>query len=115
MGYTVAFCGGISVREAPDSQAPTTGVTLPCNEVFEVSDSIFGLDKRLYLKLAKGLGWVFDDSLLFPDDPSVRKLPFAITPDGDSIDSLCGKTTPFATAPQTPYMCREECLTVSAS
>eukprot|EP00434_Breviolum_minutum_P006246 symbB.v1.2.005511.t1/scaffold310.1/size231343/16 len=30
-----------------------------------------GADGRIYLRLADGRGWAFDDSTLFPHDPSV--------------------------------------------
>jgi hypothetical protein len=69
--YQVAFCGGISVRVAPYVDAPRTGVTLPCSEVFGVSGSVLGNDQRVYLKLSDGRGWVFDDSMLIPEDRSV--------------------------------------------
>lgn len=51
--------------------APHAGAVLPCNEVFPVSEALVGQDQRIYLKLADGRGWVFDDSLLVPHDPSV--------------------------------------------
>merc|ERR1719326_796137 len=73
--YRVAFIGGISVREAPDAVALVTGLTLPCNEVFGVSERLQGVDHRVYLRLATGLGWVFDDAALYPDDPAVLELP----------------------------------------
>lgn len=69
--YRVAFCGGICVRAAPDVDAPRTGLTMPCNEVFAVSEAIQSADHRMYLRLADGRGWVFDDSALFPEDPAV--------------------------------------------
>jgi hypothetical protein len=69
--YQVAFCGGISVRVAPDVDSSRTGETLPCSEVFAVSERILGVDRRIYLKLSDGRGWVFDDSMLIPDDCSV--------------------------------------------
>merc|ERR1712046_304005 len=43
----------------------------PCGEVFGVTESVMGSDMRLYLKLADGRGWIFDDSLLMPHDCSV--------------------------------------------
>jgi len=69
--YRVAFCGGISARVGPDVDAPRTGAILPCNEVFPVCEAVVGQDQRIYLRLADGRGWVFDDSLLVPEDPSV--------------------------------------------
>jgi hypothetical protein len=41
------------------------------NEIFSVSEEIQGPDGRLYLRLADGRGWAFDDSALMPNDPSV--------------------------------------------
>lgn len=75
--YRVAFIGGISVRAAPDANAPCTGLTLPCEEVFAVSESFLGVDQRIYLRLQDGSGWVFDDIHLVPEDPSVARLPQA--------------------------------------
>jgi len=112
--YRVAFCGGISVRGGPDLESPPSGTTLPCNAVFAVSGSIVGHDQRVYLRLADGSGWAFDDSMLFPDNPSVYRLPFVETSEGLPIDSPCGKTTSFETAPQTPIVYQEECVTVPA-
>eukprot|EP00929_Paragymnodinium_shiwhaense_P022305 TRINITY_DN14283_c0_g1_i1.p1 TRINITY_DN14283_c0_g1~~TRINITY_DN14283_c0_g1_i1.p1 ORF type:complete len:613 (+),score=119.27 TRINITY_DN14283_c0_g1_i1:64-1902(+) len=72
--YRVAFIGGISVREAPDAVAPTTGQTLPFGEVFGVAERVPGVDHRLYLRLASGQGWVFDDAALYPEDPAVVEM-----------------------------------------
>jgi hypothetical protein len=52
--------------------------------------------------------------MVFPDDPSVYRLPYVPTSASLSIDSPCGKTTPFATAPQNPLVYREGCVTVPA-
>merc|ERR1711904_704318 len=41
------------------------------NETFAVSETLNGLDSRIYLLLADGRGWAFDDSALMPYDPSV--------------------------------------------
>jgi len=41
------------------------------NETFAVSESFQGLDSRIYLLLADGRGWAFDDAALMPHDPSV--------------------------------------------
>jgi hypothetical protein len=41
------------------------------NEVFAVCQRVQGMDSRVYLLLADGRGWAFDDSALLPHDPSV--------------------------------------------
>jgi len=69
--YRVAYLGGVDLRTHPDVQAPRTGVTLDQNEIFPVSMELPGHDGRLYLCLADGRGWAFDDSALLPHDPSV--------------------------------------------
>lgn len=69
--YRVAYSGGISVRVAPRADAPLAGEVLPCNRIFAVSEATPCADGRLYLRLADGSGWVFDDAMLFPHDPSV--------------------------------------------
>jgi len=81
MWYSVAFIGGISVREAPCASAPGTGVTLPCGTVFATCESIHGMDQRTYLRLSDESGWVFDDSLLNPTDPSVVAMPVPVQAD----------------------------------
>lgn len=70
--YRVSFLGGVSIREFPDVDAPRTGLTLPLGEVFGVAERVMGHDQRIYLRLADGRGWAFDDSMLTgPDDSSV--------------------------------------------
>jgi hypothetical protein len=71
--YRVAYLGGISVRSAPSIEAPCTGIILPQNETFPVSEEIPGADGRTYLRLCDGRGWVFDDTALMPHDPSVKR------------------------------------------
>lgn len=41
------------------------------NATLAVAEEILGADGRVYLRLADGRGWAFDDSALFPHDPSV--------------------------------------------
>jgi len=60
--YLVELPGGIPVRVAPDISAPFTGVTLVEGEVFHVSESMYGSDGQLYLRLADGRGWVMEQS-----------------------------------------------------
>merc|ERR1719191_2239773 len=69
--YRVSFLGGIALRTAPNIDSVCTGWMLRHNEVFEVCQSVLGMDGRVYLLLADGRGWAFDDSALFPHDPSV--------------------------------------------
>jgi hypothetical protein len=72
--YRVAFVGGIDVRAGPSVNAPKTGITLRQNEIFAVAETLGGAtpdDLRIYLRLADGRGWVFDDKALYPNDPSV--------------------------------------------
>jgi len=74
--FQVAFLGGIEVRSAPDFDAPRTGLVLMQNDIFPVSHHFPGADGRIYLCLADGQGWVFDDSALVPHDPSVVPLQY---------------------------------------
>merc|ERR1719316_1264257 len=69
--YRVAFAGGIALRSGPCVDSARTGCMLYQNETFAVSETLNGLDGRVYLLLADGRGWVFDDSALMPHDPSV--------------------------------------------
>lgn len=69
--YRVSFRGGVNVRMLPHVESNRTGETLVHNEIFPVSEQLPGPDGRIYLRLADGRGWVFDDSVLLPDDPSV--------------------------------------------
>lgn len=62
--------------------------------VFAVSESLMGYDGRVYLRLADGRGWVFDDTALIPEDPSVVK----VSPDARGLLA----TVPLATAPVVP-------------
>jgi len=68
---------------------------MPCNEVFGVAETVLGEDRRVYLKLADGRGWVFDDRMLFPDDCSVVMIP----PPQFSQQVAPSNPSPFA-APQ---------------
>jgi len=74
--YQVAFLGGIEVRVAPHFAAPRTGLVLMQGEIFLVSQQLQGEDGRIYLCLADGQGWVFDDAPLVPHDPSVVQLQY---------------------------------------
>mmetsp|Transcript_107584 Transcript_107584/g.321712 ORF Transcript_107584/g.321712 Transcript_107584/m.321712 type:complete len:155 (+) Transcript_107584:97-561(+) len=69
--YRVAFVGGVDLRHGPSVEAPRTGETLCQNATFAAAEELLGADGRAYLRLADGRGWAFDDSALFPHDPSV--------------------------------------------
>jgi hypothetical protein len=60
--YLVELPDGIPVRVAPDISAPFSGVTLVHGEIFHVSESMYGSDGQLYLRLADGRGWVMEQS-----------------------------------------------------
>eukprot|EP00931_Biecheleriopsis_adriatica_P103565 TRINITY_DN78378_c0_g1_i1.p1 TRINITY_DN78378_c0_g1~~TRINITY_DN78378_c0_g1_i1.p1 ORF type:complete len:376 (-),score=58.77 TRINITY_DN78378_c0_g1_i1:116-1243(-) len=76
--FRVAYLGGVEVRAAPSNQAPLTGAVLQHNEVVEVSEELPTTSGLVHLRLADGRGWVFDDSAVLPDDPSmVRQSPLA--------------------------------------
>lgn len=69
--YRVSFLGGLALRGGPCVDSIRTGGMLHHNETFAVSETLHGLDGRIYLLLADGRGWAFDDSALMPHDPSV--------------------------------------------
>lgn len=69
--FRVCYRGGIALRQGPYFDGARTGAMLHHNEIFSVSEEIQGPDGRLYLRLADGRGWAFDDSALMPHDPSV--------------------------------------------
>merc|ERR1712139_372833 len=69
--YRVSFVGGVDLRQGPSVEAPRSGETLCQNATFAAAEELLGADGRVYLRLADGRGWAFDDSALFPHDPSV--------------------------------------------
>jgi len=93
--YCVAFISGIDIRVDPNVDGRRTGVILPRGSVFAVSESLMSYDGRVYLRLADGRGWVFDDTALIPEDPSVVKVP------NDVRGPLA--TVPLATTPMASY------------
>lgn len=93
--FQVAYQGGVEVRAGPFS-APQTGLVLNHNEVFAVKEEIVGLDGIVYLCLADGRGWVFDDTSLMPQDPSVVRCTY--TPPQASSLAPCAPVPP----PQSP-------------
>jgi len=89
--YCVAFISGIDIRADPHVDGRRTGVILQRGVVFAVSESLMGYDGRVYLRLADGRGWAFDDTALIPEDPSVVK----VSPDARGLLA----TIPLATTP----------------
>merc|ERR1719226_45978 len=69
--YRVAFVGGVDLRHGPSVEAARTGETLCQNATFAAAEELLGADGRVYLRLADGRGWAFDDTALFPHDPAV--------------------------------------------
>lgn len=92
--YRVAYLGGIELRVQPSYLAARSGAILHQNEVFAASAEIVGADGRVYLRLADGRGWAFDDSALLPHDPSVVRGHFA---------SAHLEATPEPVSPACPY------------
>mmetsp|Transcript_19005 Transcript_19005/g.34327 ORF Transcript_19005/g.34327 Transcript_19005/m.34327 type:complete len:553 (-) Transcript_19005:132-1790(-) len=78
--YQGVFISGIEIRTQANVNAPRTGGIVRCGEVFGVSEIVPSSDQRFYLKLADGRGWVFDDTQILPEDPSVVRLPPAMCP-----------------------------------
>lgn len=69
--YRVSNSAGVEIRTGPSFEAPMTDAALYCNEIFAVSEEVIASDGRIYLLLADGRGWVFDDSCLNSKSPSV--------------------------------------------
>lgn len=75
----VQFSAAFTLRLSPQVQESVRGRTrarLCQNATLAVAEEILGADGRVYLRLADGRGWAFDDSALFPHDPSVVCLGF---------------------------------------
>jgi len=109
--YRVAFAGGVALRSGPSVDSARTGGMLYQNETFAVSETLNGLDSRVYLLLADGRGWAFDDSALMPHDPSVirgRWQPAQAVPDPSITTYSQYPAMPYAAPPawQQP-MCQE--------
>lgn len=73
--FRVTYPGGVEIRSGPFN-APKTGQFLKPGDVFVVIEEVQGNDGILYLCLADGLGWVFDDGKLLPQDPSVVRCSY---------------------------------------
>merc|ERR1719343_1304777 len=85
--YRVAFVGGVDLRHGPSVEAPRTGEMLCQNATFAAAEELLGADGRVYLRLADGRGWAFDDTALFPHDPSVVRgfwQPVSLVPPNQS-------------------------------
>lgn len=85
--YRVSYLGGINLRFGPSIEAPLTGTTLPQMEVFAIAEEVPGADGRVYLRLCDGRGWAFDDALLMPHDPSVKRGQWMST--CEVVDTWC--------------------------
>eukprot|EP00746_Dinoflagellata_sp_MGD_P164091 gnl/MRDRNA2_/MRDRNA2_92530_c0_seq1.p1 gnl/MRDRNA2_/MRDRNA2_92530_c0~~gnl/MRDRNA2_/MRDRNA2_92530_c0_seq1.p1 ORF type:complete len:391 (-),score=71.65 gnl/MRDRNA2_/MRDRNA2_92530_c0_seq1:359-1402(-) len=97
--YRVAFAGGVALRSGPSVDSARNGGMLYQNETFAVSETLNGLDSRVYLLLADGRGWAFDDSALMPHDPSVirgRWQPAPVVPDPSAMTY---QAMPYAAPP----------------
>mmetsp|Transcript_73065 Transcript_73065/g.136517 ORF Transcript_73065/g.136517 Transcript_73065/m.136517 type:complete len:631 (+) Transcript_73065:80-1972(+) len=71
--YQVALSHGLQLHSEPSICAPRTGAILNVNELFAVSEELPNQDGRVYLRLADGRGFAYDDSMLTAQTPSVRK------------------------------------------
>merc|ERR1712139_571342 len=94
--FRVAYMGGVALRQGPYFDGVRTGAMLMHNEIFSVSEEVQGSDGRLYLRLADGRGWAFDDSALMPHDPSVARGCWA--PMSTSSTQSTYPSTPASTA-----------------
>lgn len=97
--YRVAFRGGVDVRFGPDVNSQKVGFTLAHNEIFSVCETVQGVtpdDLRVYLRLSDGRGWVFDDSAIYPQDPSVKRGHWQMMQ--QMVSSPCVVTQPAAPA-----------------
>eukprot|EP00746_Dinoflagellata_sp_MGD_P148905 gnl/MRDRNA2_/MRDRNA2_81033_c0_seq3.p1 gnl/MRDRNA2_/MRDRNA2_81033_c0~~gnl/MRDRNA2_/MRDRNA2_81033_c0_seq3.p1 ORF type:complete len:388 (-),score=66.65 gnl/MRDRNA2_/MRDRNA2_81033_c0_seq3:51-1214(-) len=75
--FIVSFVGSLDVfflRHGPDINARCTGFTLLKDEIFSVNQEIASPDGRIYLCLADGRGWAFDDAALTLEDPSATSV-----------------------------------------
>merc|ERR1719410_2815879 len=103
--YRVAFVGGVDLRHGPSVEAPRTGEMLCQNATFASAEELLGADQRVYLRLADGRGWAFDDSALFPHDPSVVRgfwQPVSLVPPNQSQQQQPQQQQQQQQAPQLP-------------
>jgi len=77
--YICNSLAGVAVRSKPgfisNSYPCRTGDKIEGKQVVTISDCHMGSDQRLYLKLADRDGWIFDDSILVPKNPTVQLVP----------------------------------------
>merc|ERR1719433_119917 len=98
--YRVGFVGGVDLRHGPSVEAPRTGETLCQNATLAAAEELLGADGRVYLRLADGRGWAFDDSALFPHDPSVVRgfwQPVSVVPQQGTPAAATGGIPPAGT------------------
>jgi len=108
--FQVAYEGGVEVRAGP-FDAPQTGLVLKRNEVFAVTQEVAGSDGRVYLCLADGRGWVFDDTNLMPHDPSVVRCTYTAPQEATTMSSsLSGLSIPPPMPPQALQVATAEVL-----
>jgi len=69
--YRVAHLAGLPVYAGPNLASFHTGALLHHNEIFAVSQEIPTQEGMVCLRLADGRGFVFDDSAILPQSPSV--------------------------------------------
>merc|ERR1719392_381300 len=103
--YRVSFVGGVDLRQGPSVEAPRSGETLCQNATFAAAEELLGADGRVYLRLADGRGWAFDDSALFPHDPSVMRgywQPVSLAPPQGAGTSPQASTAPQGAPPAAP-------------
>jgi len=103
--FRVAYVGGIQLRTAPHFDAPRTNVVLPCQATFAAAEEIRSTDGRVYLRLADGRGWAFDDAGLHPTDPSVRRGHWSTAP-----VSATPRVPSFVAAPPPPSLARGQAV-----
>lgn len=98
--YRVSFAGGIALRCGPSVDAARTGGMLYQNQTFAVSESFQGLDGRIYLLLADGRGWAFDDAALMPHDPSVVRGRWQAAPVMPDTAAIPYPAMPYTAPPE---------------
>lgn len=91
--YRVAYAGGVHLRSGPSVNASLVGITLPRNEFFAVAEELASADGRIYLRLADGRGWAFDDSALMPYNPTVVRGRWVPSSPESSIAGPCPSTS----------------------
>jgi len=70
--YRVCCRTGIHLSSGPGHEFDRASAELQYGEQFAATATFPGPDQRLYLRLADGRGWAYDDAQVLPDDPSVE-------------------------------------------